>query len=118
MSGQSMMWQLRSHFRFKILGGYGVFDVDGKSSYRADDPAIAGTLSAVGASGRPPDPAEMAAAPASLGPSGLNVVILAGGQHYASLVRQVASELTACTWRSVADASICAVRPLGSTEAG
>jgi hypothetical protein len=109
VSGQHMMWQLRSHLRFKIVGGYGVFEVGGKSSYRSEDPYLATVLAEVADTGVRPGPGPLAAAAASIAPAGLDYLVLTGPGEHAALVQELASQLTGCRWQPVLDVSICAL---------
>ena len=52
--------RLRAGMRFNLVGGYGVFDMNGKSTYIAPLPTVATTLMAVATSGSAPSAAEIA----------------------------------------------------------
>ncbi len=105
-----MMWQLRAHNRFKIVGGYAVFSIDGQMSYIAPEPAFAQLLQDAGDTGIVPTDGEIAAMRASLDASGTRYVVLAAGQRNALAVQLTAEQLTGCTWRPAADVQLCEVR--------
>lgn len=108
-AGHSMMWQLQSHLRFKIVGGYGVFEIGGRSSYRAEQPAYAAVLGEVGRTGVRPDGETLVSARRALVAAPVAFLVLTRGQSHAELVRQVGAQLAGCAWRPVSDVEICAV---------
>ncbi len=104
-----MAWQLRTHLRFDLIGGYSVFDHHGAMSYVATMPRFARLLSDVGSTGRPPEPAQLAAARASVAPSGVRFIVITARQPNAAVVTRTAGQLTGCRPRAVADVTLCAV---------
>jgi hypothetical protein len=104
-----MMWQLRAGQRFHIVGGYGVFSVDGQISYIAPEPQYAQLLQQVGEIGAPPPRSEIDAARPSVTATHTRYIVLAGGQPNATLVERTAQQLTGCSWRAVADVRLCEI---------
>jgi hypothetical protein len=104
-----MTWQLRSHFRFNIIGGYSVFKVDGRMSYSPELPMYARLLRAVGKIGGTPSESDLERAMPSVRQSGTNVVIITAQQPNASLVTAIAARLTGCVPRQIADVTVCEV---------
>jgi hypothetical protein len=102
-----MMWQLRSHLRFKIIGGYSVFKIDGAMSYSAKYPAYARLLRGVGKTGVAPSEADLARVRPSVRASGTNVIIITALQPNPRLVTATAARLTGCVPREVADVTVC-----------
>jgi hypothetical protein len=109
-----MAWQLRTHLRFDLIGGYSVFNYNGQMSYVAALPKFAFVLSDVGTSGTPPNAADLAAGRASVAPSGVRVIVITDQQPNAALVAQTAARLTGCRPRRVADVTLCELPPEGT----
>jgi hypothetical protein len=105
----SMMWQLKAHLRFKIIGGYGVFSRNGKMSYEAEVPSFAQLLQEVGETGMAPSAEALATARASIAPSGTSYIVITNTQPNAALVGTSAATLTGCTLRQVSDVVLCAI---------
>jgi hypothetical protein len=109
-----MAWQLRTHLRFDLIGGYSVFNYNGQMSYVAALPKFAFVLSDVGTSGTPPNAADLAAGRASVAPSGVRVIVITDQQPNEALVAQTAARLTGCRPRRVADVTLCELPPEGT----
>lgn len=105
-----MVWQIRTHLRFKIIGGYSVFNRHGRMTYASDLPEFAKVLVAVGTTGQRPSAAQVAAGRASVRPSGVGYVVIADEQANRAQVVQAAVDLTGCTPRQSADVTVCTVR--------
>jgi len=105
-----MEWQIRAHLRFRLIGGYSVFNHHGQMTYGPDLPVFARMLRDIGQSGQPPSAAELATGRASVGPSRVRYVVIADGQWNAGLVVRTAAELTGCTPRRSVDVTVCEVR--------
>jgi hypothetical protein len=56
-----------------------------------------------------PPPAELAAARASIKPSGARFIVITARQPHASLVTRTASQLTGCRPRVVSDVTLCEI---------
>jgi hypothetical protein len=104
-----MMWQIKAQLRFKIIGGYGVFNHNGKMSYEAEVPSFAQLLQDVGETGMPPNAEALATARASIAPTGTSYIVITGTQPNAALVGTTATALTGCTLQQVSDVVLCAI---------
>ncbi len=104
-----MTWQLAAGLRFRIIGGYGIFDVDGAMSYFPTVPAYAALLIDAGQSGTAPSAEEIAAARPSIGASGSDEIVVTDYQANRSLVMDLAAQLSGCTFRRVVDVDLCVV---------
>jgi hypothetical protein len=104
-----MVWQIRSHLRFRIIGGYSVFNRHGRMTYASDLPDYAKMLIAVQNTGQRPTAAHLAAARASLAPSGVRYIVISDEQSNISQVVRAATDLTGCTPRRSADVTLCEV---------
>jgi hypothetical protein len=104
-----MTWQIQARMRFKIIGGYGVFNVNGTMSYQAQIPAFAQILEDAGKSGVRPAAGAVAAARTSIASSGTSYIVITGTQPNAPLVEALASKLTGCTMQQISDVSLCAI---------
>jgi hypothetical protein len=112
-SAENMIWQLRSHMRFNIYGGYAVFNDHGHSSYQATDPEFVKVLRAVGRTGTAPTPADLAAAAASLKSLRLDDIVITDQEPHADVVTRVAAQLTGCQAQAVLDVTLCAIPRAG-----
>lgn len=108
-AAQVMAWQIRAHLRFSLIGGYSVVNRDGRMSYMAEVPRFAAVLNDTGAHGVAPQPAELAAARASIKPSGARFIVITARQPHALLVTRTASQLTGCRPRVVSDVTLCEI---------
>ena len=104
-----MVWQIHSHLRFKIIGGYSVFNRHGRMTYASDLPAFAKVLLAMDA-GAEPTPAQLAAAHESVRPSGVRFIVIGDEQADAGHVIRNAVDLTGCAPRRSADVTLCELR--------
>ncbi|SDJ35210.1 hypothetical protein SAMN05444157_2953 [Frankineae bacterium MT45] len=108
-AAQVMYWQIQSHFRFKMVGGYSVFSVDGTPVYLVDLPKYATVLQDTADSGRPPADSEVTLARISAATSGVRYIVLSPKLHNRDLVAAAATQITGCTPRPVADVLLCQV---------
>jgi hypothetical protein len=104
-----MVYQIRSGLRFDLVGGYSVFEVHGRSSYVPVLPDFVNLLRKVDRTGQLPDPAEVAAAHASVSGSGVRYIVITDHTLHPALLAQSASLITGCTPRQSADVVICRV---------
>jgi hypothetical protein len=105
----AMYWQIRAKMHFRIVGGYGVFNIGGQSSYLAPLPAVGATLVTVAGTGLPPSAGQIAAAKVSLAPSTIRYVVITDQTQHRDLVISVATTITGCTPRQVSDVVLCEV---------
>jgi hypothetical protein len=104
-----MVWQIRSHLRFRIVGGYSVFNRHGRMTYASDLPDFAKMLIAVQNTGQRPTAAQLAAGRASVAPSGVHYIVISDEQGHRNQVVRAATDLTGCTPRRSADVTLCEV---------
>ena len=104
----AMLWQIRAHMRFSLVGGYSVFDVRGHSTYFPRLPYFVTVLRAVGNTGvRNPTAEEDAAA--TVRASGVTVVVITAAEPHMYQVAAAAAAITGCEPRPVADVLLCQI---------
>ncbi len=104
-----MYWQVKAGMRFRIVGGYGVFNKDGNWSYFGDLPQFASLLDTVGQTGVRPTESALLAARASLVSSPVSYIVITPLVRHPGITATVAEELTGCTVEKVADVGLCSV---------
>jgi hypothetical protein len=104
-----MTWQIKAEMRFKIIGGYGVFNVNGAMSYQAEIPAFAQILQDVGRSGVQPAAGALTTARQSIAPSGTSYIVITETQPNAEIVEATAAELTGCRLQRISDVVVCEI---------
>jgi hypothetical protein len=108
-SARVMYWQAKAGMRFRIVGGYGVFNKNGGWSYFGELPQFASLLNTVGETGVRPTELALLAARASLVSSPVSDIVITPLVRRPGLTAAVAEELTGCTVEKVADVGLCAV---------
>ncbi len=104
-----MVWQIRTHLRFHLIGGYSVFNRHGHMTYGADLPAFAKVLASVGTTGQRPSAQRVSDARASVRQSRARYVVISDEQPNVRAVIQAAADLTGCTPRRAADVTLCQI---------
>ena len=104
-----MYWQVKAGMRFRIVGGYGVFNKDGNWSYFGDLPQFASLLDTVGQTGARPTELALLAARASFVSSPVSYIVITPLVRHPGITATVAEELTGCTVEEVADVGLCSV---------
>jgi hypothetical protein len=104
-----MYWQVKAGMRFRIVGGYGVFNNHGSWSYFGELPEFASLLNTVGQTGARPTELALLAARASLLSSPVSDIVITPLVRHPGITATVAEELTGCTVEKVADVGLCAV---------
>jgi hypothetical protein len=105
-----MMWQMHTHMRFNIVGGYSLFNRPDQYSgwnYWPQTPAFAQALADTGVTGGGVDPAQLAPAKASIASSHVGYIVVTARQTNAASVVTAARSLTGCTAQVVADVTVC-----------
>lgn len=105
---QAMLWQVRAHLRFALVGGYGVFEKDGKATYFPQLPGFEQALRQVGFTGRI-DAAGLARLRGTDATTGVRYVVITREQPHADEVARASALVTGCTPRPVADVVLCAI---------
>ncbi|SOD73006.1 hypothetical protein SAMN05892883_2314 [Jatrophihabitans sp. GAS493] len=108
-SAQVMYWQIQSDFRFKMVGGYSVFSVDGTPAYLVGLPKYATVLQETDDTGRLPAGSDVTLARISAATTGVRYIVLTSELQHRDLVAAAAVEITGCTPRPVADVLLCQV---------
>lgn len=108
----AMNWQLRSHMHFKLVGGYSVFNLNGRSTYYGYLPPMATILMGVADSGGTLTPSQIGAAQSAFGTGAIQWIVLTRHTPHHDAVARAASSL-GCRLRPVADVLLCQVSPPG-----
>lgn len=108
-AAQVMFWQLRAHLRFRIVGGYSVFNRDGELAYTGVEPAYTALLNSAGRSGKVPSASALAAARPSVRSSGTRYIVITRNVRHPGAAGTAARTLTGCTLRTVEDVVLCAI---------
>jgi hypothetical protein len=104
-----MRWQIDANLRFKIIGGYSVFNRGGASNYFGYLPPFATLIQTAGQTGTLPAPSEIHADAAAVQSSHIRYVVLTDYLPHESTAAQVAREVTGCTNHQISDVLLCAV---------
>lgn len=109
-----MRWQIDANMRFRIMGGYSVFNRGGASNYFGYLPPFATLIQTAGQTGTLPAPTEIHADSAAVQTSHIRYVVLTRYVPHPSVAAQVAHEVTGCTSQQISDVLLCTVP--GSSE--
>ena len=105
---QAMLWQIRAHLRFSLVGGYSVFDVNGHGTYFPRVPYFVSLLRIIGDTGVDNPWAEHLAAQ-TVAASGVKYVVITAEQPHAAQVAAAAAVITGCDPQPVADVLLCRI---------
>ncbi len=103
----AMVWQIRAHLRFALVGGYSVFSVHGHATYFPDLPLFVMALRDVGSAEPTAEP--LAALRASAVSSGVRYIVITDRQPNMRSVTAAAAAITGCKPRQVADVLVCQI---------
>lgn len=104
-----MTWQIRAHLRFRLIGGYSVFNVGGQMAYIPPAPALYTAIARATADHDVPTAEEVTAAHDSVAAYNISYVVISELQKDATYAAGIAQQLTGCTPQPVADVLVCAV---------
>ncbi len=105
----AMTYQIRSHLRFDLVGGYSVFNVAGVATYMPPLPAFVQVLRTASLTGNVPDPAQLAAARLSVTASGTRYILIIRDVPNADAVVRTAAAVSRCAPHISGDVFVCAV---------
>lgn len=104
-----MYWQVKAGMRFRIVGGYGVFNNRGGWSYFGALPQFASLLNTAGQTGAQPTELALLAARTSLVSSPVSDIVITPLVRHPAIAATAAEELTGCSVQEVADVGLCEV---------
>jgi hypothetical protein len=107
LASRTMFWQIKAGFRFNLVGGYSVFENQGKSYYHGAIPPFAQLLQTASDSGIAPSARQLAAARASLVNTPVDYIVITAFQDNRESAARLARRLTGCRPRQVADVTVC-----------
>jgi len=113
---EAMVWQVRTHLRFNLVGGYSVFRVHNHATYVADLPPFINALREVGRGDRAAQP--VAALRSSARDSGVTYLVITAFQPNMRAVVAAAAAITGCHPRKIADVLLCQIRTGSATPSG
>jgi hypothetical protein len=106
----AMVFQIRSHLRFDLVGGYSVFTIDGRSNSSPPLPAFEEVLEDAARRGALPEPARLEAVRGSVDASGVRYLLITPEVPHAAAVARTAAALTGCAPRIISGVIVCAVQ--------
>jgi hypothetical protein len=112
-SATAMNWQLRSNLRFRLVGGYSVFNLDGHSTYHGYLPPLATTLMGISNSGGTLTPHQIGVAKTAGGKGAIQWIVLTRHTPHQAAVARAVSSVGGCRLRPVADVLLCRLSPPG-----
>ena len=105
----AMEWQIRSHMRFDMVGGYSVFKDGGRSTFFPPLPRAWSLLSRVSVDGAHLTDQEVVAAQQSLRNYRISVIVVTREMHNFDEVSAEVGRIGDCVVRPVADVNLCTV---------
>ncbi len=109
----AMVWQIRSHLRFDMVGGYSVFKNGAKSTFFPPLPAAWWVLQDVSRSGVQPSGDAIGQARRSLQSYRVRFVVITGRMANIDAVTAAVARIGSCAPRPVADVRVCQVATVG-----
>jgi hypothetical protein len=105
----AMQWQIRSHMRFNMVGGYSVFKNGARSTFFPPLPRAWSLLGRVSTNGAHLTDQEVVAAQQSLRDYRISVIVVTREMHNFDQVSAEVGRIGDCVVRPVADVNLCTV---------
>lgn len=105
---QGMLWQLRANLRFHLIGGYGVFNVRGHSSYFPDLSGY-GPLIDISTGTKPIHAFDPTTTLNALHRDGVSYIVITEALKNRDAAIMLSVEATGCTPVAIADVTLCKV---------
>lgn len=108
-----MVWQIRAHLRFNLVGGYAVFTLNKASTYFPLTPVAWRDIQAVSRTGTPLNTEQVLAARASLRQYRIRDIVITHEMARFDQVSLAVEEIGQCHARELADVRLCQIGTAG-----